>query len=408
MGGERQKKKMLIAINTMGRGGAERALLSMLAFISPEEYAVDLVAVIPRGVLFAQVPENVNIINGDWSAEPVLGAEGRKYLRSAALKRLFSKGYVFKNLPYFFRYFFAHVLKKKVRMEKLLWKPLADTTPKTEKEYDLAVAYLEGAATYYVADHVSAQKKAAFLHIDYQLAGYIKEFDKPYYDKIDKIFCVSNDLKESFSKIFPEYGHKTDVMHNIIPREDIISKAESGGGFDDGFDGIRLLTASRLHVQKGIDFAVEAFALLKSGGRYDNVRWYVLGEGDERADIERRIRNHGLHESFILCGAKDNPYPYFKQCDVYVQTSRWEGRAIVLSEALVLEKPVVTTRVMSVEEQILDGETGIIVDLSAESIADALQKIIDDDELRARFVQNIRALPREDGSQLEKLLSMCE
>lgn len=80
------------------------------------------------------------------------------------------------------------------------------------EEYDLAVAYLEGGSAYYVADHVRAKKKAAFIHIDYTKAGYTRKLDRDCYLKYDAIFPIGEDVKQQFLKVYPECAGRTKVF----------------------------------------------------------------------------------------------------------------------------------------------------------------------------------------------------
>ena len=214
-------------------------------------------------------------------------------------------------------------------------KALDSVKERLDTRYDLAVAFLEGGSTYYVADYVQADKKAAFVHVDYRKAGYSREMDRDCYRQYDKIFPVSDEVKASFLAVYPECAGRTEVFHNIINRDKILARAQLPGGFSDGFDGMRLLTVGRLMKQKALEVSIEAMRLLKAAG--ERARWYVLGEGDQRRFLEERIRTLGLEEDFLLLGAVDNPYPYMRQADLYVHASRFEGKSIAIQEAQILD-----------------------------------------------------------------------
>ena len=107
-------------------------------------------------------------------------------------------------------------------------------------------------------------------------------------------------------------------------------------------------------------------------------KWYYVGDGQDRAYLENYIRNHHLQNHLILLGAKANPYPYFKNCDVYVQTSRQEGWGISLVEARLFNKPVVTTEFKTVWNQMVQMKNGIVTDFEPENVADAIERLIND------------------------------
>ena len=133
-----------------------------------------------------------------------------------------------------------------------------------------------------------------------------------------------------FNDVYPECRNKTLVFHNLIDREEICRKAELPGGFSDAYSGKRILTVGRLTAQKAYELAIDAMKLLKDQGV--KARWYVLGEGELRNKLQQKIDSLGLKEDFLLLGAKENPYPYYKQCDLYVHATRFEGKSIAIQD----------------------------------------------------------------------------
>lgn len=226
-------------------------------------------------------------------------------------------------------------------------------------------------ATYYVADHVRARKKAAFVHIDYGKAGYTRALDLECYRNFDRIFTVSDEVREHFLEVYPEYEQKVSVFHNLVNRERILKLADRGTGFSDGFQGYRLLTIGRLTRQKRYDIAIQAMALLKEQCTVP-VRWYVLGEGDLRDSLEQQIKAAHLEHDFILLGVQTNPYPYCKNCDIYVHATGFEGKSIAIQEAQTLKKPILATDCSGNREQIIDGIDGRLCQLSPEAVSEQL------------------------------------
>ena len=196
----------------------------------------------------------------------------------SVLKAGIGKGLFLRRAPYLMKNLRMMRRTGKILPDKLCWRLLADGAPRIRKEYDLAVAYLEGGATYYVADHVKAKKKAAFVHIDYGKAGYTRELDLDCYSRFDQIFTVSDEVKEHYLEVYPEYEKKVGVFHNLVNQGRIRRMADQGKGFEDDFKGIRILTIGRLTAQKRYDTAIQTLAQLKKICDVP-VRWYVLGEG---------------------------------------------------------------------------------------------------------------------------------
>ena len=398
-----RKKRLLFVINTLGRAGAENALLELLRRIDKERYEVSLYVLTGQGEMIDKLPTGVKLLNKSFNPSSVLTGEGRKYLLETVLKASVRRGTILKDLPYMIKNGLEMLKRGKVLPEKLLWRVISDGALRSKKTYDLAVAYIEGAAAYYVCDHVKARKKAAFIHIDYTEAGYTRSLDKDCYLKFDRIFGVSDEVADVFKKVYPELEDKTGVFHNLLDINGIREKAELGEGFTDGFDGIRLLTIGRLVAQKAFQVSIKACLLLKNSGK--KIRWYVLGEGDERKKLETLIEKLGLKNDFILFGAVDNPYPYLKQADIYVHCSKFEGKSIAVQEAQILGKPIVVSDCSGNREQVIDGEDGVICDFNQRSIAKAVDGLIRNKEKRDFLAKN--ALKRnETEDSLEKLLKI--
>ena len=270
----------------------------------------------------------------------------------------------------------------------------------------MAVAFLEGGSTYYVANHVKARLKAAFVHIDYSRAGYTREMDRNCYEKMDRIFTVSEEVRGTFLAVYPELADRVCVFQNLIDWDRVRSLSRQEDGFADGWSGIRVLTVGRLTGQKALDLSVQAMKLLKDQGI--RARWYVLGEGEERASLTRLIRKLGLEQEFVLLGSSDNPYPYFRQADIYVHASRHEGKSIAVQEAVFLGCPVVLSDCSGNREQITDGVDGVLCELTAESIAEKVNLLIRDADLRKRYSQAAAARAVTTGKQVEMLLKLCD
>lgn len=372
-------KKLLFIINTLGCGGAERAMLNLFSRLDSNKYEISLFVITGQGELRRELPENVRLINKKYKEVSVLTKKGRRLLTLSVLKAGIGKALFLRRAPYLIKNFFIMLKKGKILPDKLFWRLLSDGAPKIQEEYDLAVAYLEGGATYYVADYVKAKKKAAFVHIDYEKAGYTRELDLDCYEKFDRIFTVSDEVKEHFLSVYPEYECKTSVFNNILNQERIKKMAEQGEGFNDGFEGLRILTVGRLTRQKRYDVAINAMKLMKEKIGVP-IRWYVLGEGDLRQELEQQIKSAGLENDFILMGVKENPYPYYKGCDFYVHATEFEGKSIALQEAQVFGKPILATDCSGNREQIENGMDGILCELDSGQVCEKLLYMINNPE----------------------------
>lgn len=377
------KKKILFVINTLGHAGAEVALLELFKALDPDKYELSLYVLLGQGELMDRVPSYVKILNKDYKNVSVLSSEGKANMIKKIVLSSVRRGTLIRRFPYLATNLVRMIKKGKILPEKLLWRIVADGADRFKEEYDLAVAYLEGGSSYYTADYVNAKKKAAFIHVDFERAGYGRKLDLETYSKFDRIFTVSGEVKESFIKIYPECSSKTFIFRNILDVNGIKEKAKEKGGFTDDYEGVRLLTVGRLTWQKAYDVAIEAMALLKKECR--NVRWYVLGEGPERDMLEKKISQLGLKDDFILMGAVQNPFPYYVQSDIYVHATRFEGKSIAIQEAQALGCAIVASDCSGNREQIDQGKDGLLCGFSAEEIKDAILELVRDENRRRAF-----------------------
>ncbi len=400
------KQKILFVINTLGHAGAEMAMLELMQRFDDSRYEISLYVLMAQGELIHRIPPKVKILNNKYSDSSVLSESGYKNMLSTICLAGLIRANVLRLLPYMVGGLIVMLKKKKIHKEKLLWRMISDGARPQKAVYDLAIAYLEGGSAYYVADHVKARKKVAFIHIDYKRAGYTRQLDKDCYLKYDRVFTVSGEVQANFLKVYPECTPYTQVFENLLDKEAIIRKSKETGGFMDDFDGIRLLTVGRLTHQKAYDIAIDAMSILKEEGY--NVRWYVLGEGPERKRLEQKILKAELTQDFILLGARSNPYPYYLQTDIYIHATRFEGKSIAIQEAQILGCAIIASDCSGNREQLEHEKEGLLCELTKEEIARSIIKLILDEELRSKFSQaskNKKMNASKDIKQMMELLS---
>lgn len=407
----RMKKKILFVINTFSRAGAETALLDLLCKLDEinqkaenPPYELSLFVLMAQGELASRLPQGVRLVNRNYSMESVLEPDGKRHIVKTVMKSLLSGGTGLKLSGYMLRALRQMRRKNRVQYDKLLWRALSDGAQRLDETYDLAIAFLEGGSAYYVADHVKAKKKAAFIHIDYEQAGYTRTLDQDCYLKFDAVFPIGEQVKNQFLKVYPECSARTCIFHNVINVDAIRARSKGGNGFTDQFDGIRILTVGRLTEQKAYPYAVDAMRVLRDQGV--KARWYVLGEGPKREELEKQIAQYGLQEDFLLLGATDNPYPYFAQTDIYVHATRFEGKSIAIQEAQVLGCAIVASDINW--EQIEQGKDGLLCELDAREIAKAIRYLIEhprERELMGQAAQHKTVRFTEDIQLLDQLLA---
>lgn len=391
-------KRILFVINTMGRAGAERALLGLLRKLEGQPCEVSLYVLLGQGEMIGELPPGVRLLNHAFSEADVLSEEGRRQLAKTVRRAFFRNGGYLKKLRSMAGSLTSQLKHGRVRLDKLLWRVVSDGAERFDERFDLAVAWIEGGSAYYTADWVQADKKAAFVHVDYEKAGYSRELDQDCWEQFDRIFAVSEDCRAAFLRVYPELGGRTEVFRNIISQEEIRRRGREPGGFSDNYQGTRLLTVGRLTYQKGYDIAIEAMKLLKDAGC--PVRWYVLGEGDQRRRLEKQIARLGLQEDFVLLGAVENPYPYYAQADIYVHATRFEGQSIAVWEALTLGCPIIISNCCGSGGQIEGGKYGVSCELTPEGVARSVRGLLEDPEKRESLAR--RALEKETPQGQER------
>lgn len=403
-------KKILFVMNTMGRAGAERALLALIKNLPKEEFDISLYVLINRGELFDEVPDHVHILNKKPDNRSVLSFGGRLAIIHTVLRCFFRHASGFRLIGYFFKNLKIQLCTHRLLPDKLLWRTIANGSVKLQDTYDLAVAYIEGASTYYIAERIQAKKKAAFVHIDYQKAGYNKTVDLDAYQKIDRVFAVSKEARESFLRIYPEYNKKTFLFRNLHDTNRIASLAKKplpdNSAFVKSSACYKLLTVGRLNYQKAYDIAIDALAILRK--RNIDADWFVLGEGSLQKELTRQIAKKGLSDHFFLLGSTNNPYPYYRAATIYVHATRFEGKSIAIEEAQLLSKAIVASDCTGNREQIQSGTNGILVTLTPEAVANGIETLLANPSLIQKYEQASRQTLHTHPKDMDAFLELLE
>ncbi|CAM2076855.1 MAG: Glycosyl transferase family 1 domain-containing protein [uncultured Clostridium sp.] len=374
-------KNILIVINSLTIGGSEKSLVSLLELLDYSKYEVDLL-MFKKGEDFDKyIPIEVNVLD-----EP----DYYKFIynKKDNMPIIDKIKYIACRLNTSIKIRINNRSKNKVNTEQVLYKTQKNIIENQEKRYDVAIAYSQGMPTYYVVDKVKAEKKVAWINCDYATTKYDKEFDYNYYKKIDKIIAVSQTIKKSIINLKPEYSNKIEVILDIVNPKLIENMSKEGSGLKSNIGCINILTVARLSIfHKGYDLAIKAARLLKDDGY--NFKWYVIGDGPDRNNLLRLISEFGLSEYFILLGKKDNPYPYMKTCDLYVQPSKKEGFGLTVAEAKILKVPIVCTNFNTAKELISNNIDGLIVEINENDIYNGIKKYIINTNFIAKIKKNL-------------------
>lgn len=376
-------KKILFVINSLTIGGSEKSLVSLLNILDYDKYDVDLL-MLKRGEVFEKyVPNKVNILDIPKYYEFL----GNKKIKISPFKKM---KYIYCRIKCSIQLRTNRYKKQVINNQQIFYKNQKNILEKLDKRYDVAIAYAQGFPTYLVADKINASKKIAWINCDYTATLYDKKMDEGFYDKFNKIIAVSENGKQSIINVNKKYEKKIEVIRDIVDSKLIrkMSK-EKIKKFDKKY--INILTVARLVITyKGYDILIKTAKLLKKNNY--KFKWYVIGDGPDKKEIEKLIKHYNLSNEIILLGSKSNPYPYMKECDIYVQTSRKEGFGLTVIEAKTLKKPIVCTNFNSAKEIINNNIDGLIVNIDHISIFEGIKKYIKDTEFKRKVQSNLNKL----------------
>lgn len=358
-------KKIAFIHGTLVTGGAEKALINLLRFLDYNQYDVTLWLKDDQGELLSQVDPHVRIRY--WNS--FIEQDYRQLL-----KKMIRKGRLFSATC---SIFYRVISKLFVRDWYINYKYYLKSLFSTEHtKYDMAIAYqsLRRDDLLFLSYAISAKKKIGWIHgkcSHERNNPYHKTFFKEY-PKLNHIFCVSRACMGVFLEKHKSLAKKTSVMYNLQDFDGIRSLANEK--VEESFDQCTLVTVGRLSPEKGHDM-IPAIAkkLLERGRKFI---WFLIGDGPMREKLEKEIIRYGLTETVVLLGQKTNPYPYIKNCSLYVQPSYTEGFCLTTFEAKILNAPIVVTDVSGMREQFPNDEA-IICQATVDSLTCGIEKAID-------------------------------
>lgn len=396
------KKKIFIFSHAMEIGGAERALLGLLNSFDYSRYDVDLFLLKHSGELMSLIPEKVNLLP-EVPAYSAIMKPMVTVLKSGQIDVLLGR--------------LIGKLKAKSFNEKMKYNDSAVSieyshkyTKKfmpviSDKEYDIAISFLT--PHYFVSEKVNAKKKIAWIHTDYSYIDIDVESELKMWSAYDNIISISDDVTKAFLKKFPSLENKITVIENILSKQ-FIDEQVGLINIDDEFDNskLKLLSVGRFCEAKNFDNVPEIASIIKSKGI--DFKWYIIGYGSDEDLIKSKIAEFSMEDTVIILGKKENPYPYIKACDIYVQPSRYEGKAVTVHEAQILNKPIIITDYPTAKSQLTNGFDGVIVSLDNQDCADGIAKVIQDKELQSRLIENMKSTNYSNENEVEKLYKLIE
>ena len=347
-------KKIMFMINGMSGGGAEKILQTLLLQLDYNKYDVTVYSMHRENIAKMNYPKEIHykVIFDEYNGS-------REILRKFGNIRTKVKGKVFQVCPstVFYRLFI-------------------------HEKYDVEVAFIEGESTKIISGSSNRySKKYAWVHIDliqnpWTSFLYGSDIDEAnHYKKFDRILCVSQAVKNSFLKKYDTIeSTKIKVQYNPINRDEIIAMSKEKCSLEKK-KKLRMVAVGRLVRQKVFDRLLDVCSKLQQKGyRFE---LFILGDGEERANLENIITSLNLERNVFLLGYLSNPYAVMNTADLLVCSSRSEGFSTVLAEGVVLGLPIVSTECAGVQELFGDTKCGIIVNNDEENLYQGLKLILD-------------------------------
>lgn len=341
-------KKVLFVIESLGGGGAEKVLTTIVKNLDRTKFEVTVLTVVEIGVYVEEV---------------------KKYCR---LKTMLPDYSTLKN----------PIEKMKYKLEyKFIYSAKTESVYKkyVKEQYDVEIAFVEGYATKFIMGSPNANsKKICWVHIDMEKNAYADQYfnsieeEKMIYSQYDEIVGVSNSVKEVFERKFA-LTNTISVIYNPIDMKEILEKSCEKIPLKRN-KNLQIVTSGRLEPQKGYDRLITALGKISKENKSFHV--WILGEGSMHAKLENLIHINHLENMVTLLGFQRNPYPWIAESDAFVCTSRAEGFSLVIAEAIALKIPIFSVDCSGPNELLDYGKYGILVKNTEEQLTDMLRNLI--------------------------------
>lgn len=358
------KKKILFVITQFYKGGAETSLLNLFHCLDSQKYEVDFLVLNQieyqdATSLMGEVPEWIHVFDAVKN-------------RGNGVKLEQLAGKIYRRLFHTETY-----VKSAVDFVK-------------NRKYDVAISFGEWLSPAFLVKKVNAVKKYVWIHIDLDKADFVNKEELVKYDsRITGYIFASEKSRQSSIHRCPQMTEKSIVVHNILNRQNILSRSTEDVTLPQANDSF-LLSVGNLRVEKNYPRQIEVMRILKE--RNILIKWICVGSTVDKnvyGEVSELLEKYQLKDDFILCGADDNPYKYMKRAKAVMVLSDHESWSLVISEAKLLGVPVIATNTSGAQEQIVNGETGIITSFQAEEIADEIEEFLKNLDLQDKIRKNL-------------------
>ena len=377
-------KTIVISSGDLTMGGLQKILVEYLKLIDKNKYRIVLLIANDYGkknLFLEEIPKNVEIqFVRPYNLVSKIAelSKNRKILNRLLLKR--------------YRYRSKRVFKS-IFLEKL---------SKLGK-IDLIIDFDGGLKS--ILDNLKAEKKIIWIHSSIRkhkqdnkskISRYGEELKK-----YDKIIAICKEMNEEIKELYPFLSSEIEYIYNPLDCNNIIEQGNENIEKMTSYEKELIerdyfLAVSRLDtVQKDFETLIEGYSILKNKGIKEKL--YIIGEGNGRVKIEKMIEEKNLGEDVILLGEKKNPYVWMKHSKLFIHSSKYEGFGVVLLEALMMDKFIVSSNCPTGPTEILTNpKAGELFNVGdANQLAEKVLKILYDKDYQKELLKNIQLKKKE-------------
>lgn len=390
-------KKILIVNKSFETGGIQASMVNMANELS-RYYQVDLLLYAPEGNMKERLAPAVNVLPPSWRMQAV-AMPLKALLRDRDLRKI-----LFKLTAGAWTKLFGNAIPIQAMIKH---QPLLSG-------YDLAIAYhqeqrrktLGSGFSRVVLSCTDAKTKAAWVHFDSATIDIDSEYNNRFYEKMDRVVCVSGSLMRAYAENNPALSDKVDFCYNFIDYDALLEKASALPKIPFEAHWLICFSATRLTAEKALPRAIHSLGRVFREN--PDVTWYIAGDGPERENILDAIRQEGVEEQIRLIGNQSNPYCYMKNADLVMNVSYHEAAPMVYFEAKALGVPVFATKTASSEELLRNGEDSFICENSEQGLYEAFRDLMQNRERIRLAKECLKGYSANNDASLKKIQELLE
>lgn len=372
------KKNVIIRSGSLRMGGLERVLIEVLQNIDKKKYNLTLVIDDDCG--------EDNIFEKDIPKEiPYYFLKSQKLIEKTNYYKSNRKNLFYKLMYNIYMNIETYIKSKNLKnlIEKL-------------GKIDIFIDYDAGATKY--IENIEADKKVVWIHNSIpnlkKSESKIKRFGKRL-EKYDKIVAICDEMKDELKDIYPNLKERIIRIYNPFNFSRVLNLKDDLSELNEKDRNLLkedyCIAISRLDtVQKDYKTLLKAFQILKSKGV--NKKLYIVGDGPSKEEIENMIKEYDLIDEVKLLGRFKNPYIWLNNANFFIHSSKYEGFGLVLIEAAILDKLVISSNCPVGPTEILEnGKSGILFNVGdSKELAEKIEKVLNDKNLRNRYILNMK------------------